>query len=586
MNRVLVTTALQETWPKKDEPIIFLGEWCRLYDRKRDWQRLDAIVIPYHWDDRKKLNNDYTYLNSLYEEILMELSAKLNQIHSVNHSDRYWRILIGPWLGYFLHVVFDRFFMLKKAIEENNISMCNVIKNSEFSMVPNDMIQFNKYFISDKWNDYIYGQILLNRYIDHNIEIKEIEHSGRIHNKTSQYNKKDIFKNFVKQLLNQINRLFVRDDNHFFIATHMPIKSEICLQLKMRQFPVLWHSNSLPVSQPSAGARNWNILNGITQVANNFELLVRKMIPENIPVIYLEGYADLIEKSYRLPWPKKPKSIFTSNAYLENDLFKAWAAEKIDSGIPFVIGQHGGHFGMTPFAFHEEHQIKIADKWISWGWKDPHRPNIMPVGNFKNLGTYAGYKPSGGALMVEVAFPRYSYHLYAVPIAGQYLNYLEDQKRFLSLLPIYIRRDLVLRLYSHDFDWFQEQRWQELSLDIQIDNSGNDIRKLITQSRIYISTYNATTYLESLWWNVPTIIFWNKEHWELNTEANSYFELLETVGIFHSTPESAAKKMILIWDDVENWWFDPKTQMARKIFIDNYSRSPLSPISVLASVFK
>ena len=32
------------------------------------------------------------------------------------------------------------------------------------------------------------------------------------------------------------------------------------------------------------------------------------------------------------------------------------------------------------------------------------------------------------------------------------------------------------------------------------------------ESKIYVSTYNATTYLEAFAINIPTIIFWNPKH--------------------------------------------------------------------------
>jgi len=81
-------------------------------------------------------------------------------------------------------------------------------------------------------------------------------------------------------------------------------------------------------------------------------------------------------------------------------------------------------------------------------------------------------------------------------------------------------------------------------------NISNQIRK----SRIFVSTYNATTYLESFSMNIPTIIYWNVNHWELNNSAIPYFEALKRVGIFHATPESAALHINAIWDDVPKWW--------------------------------
>ena len=57
--------------------------------------------------------------------------------------------------------------------------------------------------------------------------------------------------------------------------------------------------------------------------------------------------------------------------------------KKTEEGAKLIIGQHGGNFGMTPMAIHESHQIKISDKWLSWGWDDPKNKKIIPIGNFK-----------------------------------------------------------------------------------------------------------------------------------------------------------------------------------------------------------
>ena len=159
--RTLITTAIEETWPKdKNEPVLFLGEWCKLYNRKSIWRDLNANTEPYHWDDREKLHADYLYLQKLHEELTVELAVKLNEIHSVNHSIRYWKILIGPWLGYFTQMLFDRWFMLKQSIEKSNITTCKVIQRELISVVPNDMASFNKIFVEDDWNEAIYGQLI------------------------------------------------------------------------------------------------------------------------------------------------------------------------------------------------------------------------------------------------------------------------------------------------------------------------------------------------------------------------------------------------------------------------------------------
>ena len=99
VKRFLVTTALEGTW-RDNKSVLFLGGWCRRCSRKDRWLKMDAEVLLYHWDDSTKLHTDYLYLQEFYERILRDLAPQLNNIHSVDHSQRYWRILFGPWLGY------------------------------------------------------------------------------------------------------------------------------------------------------------------------------------------------------------------------------------------------------------------------------------------------------------------------------------------------------------------------------------------------------------------------------------------------------------------------------------------------------
>ena len=65
----LATTANQNFW-KTDEEILFLGEWCKVYDQKHIWSKLDYEIVPSHWDEREKLNDRYTYLDNLSEKYL------------------------------------------------------------------------------------------------------------------------------------------------------------------------------------------------------------------------------------------------------------------------------------------------------------------------------------------------------------------------------------------------------------------------------------------------------------------------------------------------------------------------------------
>ena len=252
-----------------------------------------------------------------------------------------------------------------------------------------------------------------------------------------------------------------------------------------------------------------------------------------------------------------------------------------------VIGQHGGHFGMALWSFSEEHQIAIADRFLTWGWDDPEQDKITPVGNFKNFGRKIVADNTGNALLVEMTMPQTSYHMYSVPVAaGQWQEYFADQCRFVQALPLALRDQVLVRFNSNDYGHAQKQRWQGRFPNIQFETGVLPMISLIRKARLYISTYNATTYLESMSLNFPTIMFWNPKHWELRDSAIPYFELLKSVGIFHETPESAARQMVVVWDDVAAWWESDAVQLVRSEFCKRYAHIPEKPLDVLEKLFR
>jgi putative transferase (TIGR04331 family) len=357
-------------------------------------------------------------------------------------------------------------------------------------------------------------------------------------------------------------------NEYFFLNTYLPPSIEEKILKRLGQNPKSWKLATVSQVEVDNRMREWMV--NEHDSFDKFSTIINRMIPKHIPTAYLEGYQSLLACTEYLGWPQKPKCIFTSNAYWSYDVFKAWAAGKTEHGVPLVIGQHGGHVGATLWASHYDHQINIADKWLSWGWSDEKTPNIIPVGNLWVIDSTLNYDPNGYALMVENVSPRYSYHMLALPVAGQWLSYFDDQCLFISALPMHIRKQVLLRLYSNDFGWCQKERWRDSFPYIELDEGHEPIDNLLNKCRISISTYNSTTILETLVFNIPTIMFFNPKHWELRDDAIVYFDLLKSVSILHETPESAANHMVAVWDNVASWWKSNAVQNARRKFCKRY----------------
>ena len=590
--RNLVATALEDTWPKDGAPILFIGEWCKLYDRKHIWQDLDYKVVPYHWDDRKKLNNDYKDLLVIYESAMTALAEKLNEVHGVNHSLRYWRILIGPWLGYFIQMLFDRWYMLRRALAVCELDSIRVIKREEGDGVPNDMADFTSMFVEDDWNEMIFGQILSFMSILE-VNVEQVSACGNSRSGTG-YDKKTVSTGLKERLHRIVARFYpalTRPDEYFFISSYLGIKQEFLLQIKLGQIPKLWRSPALRKFKYSAGTRRWSLNFPVIQMAEewtNFRALVSSLVPKHVPTAYIEGYSAIEKMANGLAWPQSPKLIFTANCWNSDDLFKIWAAEKAEQGVPLVLGQHGGNYGIALQNFNEELQISISDRFLTWGWEDSAQKKIKSLGILKGFeGRKFQQDKKGKALLVEFIMPRYSYHMFSIPVAaGQWVEYFEDQCRFVNALPEELRRELLVRLSMVDFGYSQSSRWCSRFPDIELDAGTRPMLELLKQARLYISTYNATTYLESLSMNFPTLIFWNPGYWELREEVLPYFQLLKEAGIFHETPESAARKMAEVWDDIDGWWHDLKTQKAREVFCERFAHILLKPLDSMASLLR
>lgn len=585
VGRFLVTTALEETWPADNTPVLFLGEWCRLYNRRSAWEKRDAVVAPYHWDDREKLHNDYRYLQVFYKEVLNQLAAKLNAVHGVSHSVRYWRIIVGPWLGYFIQMLFDRWTMLQQVVRDNNISGVRVLQRREDQLVPNDMAAFIPQFVGDAWNEAICGQIL--DWIG--VPVERICETNRAHTSLDSVahtaNPGRWLKRSLAQVVSGLSGVRCRDDEYFFISSYLSVKQDMLLQAKLGQVPKLWRPVHVPSIPVDLAERQRQF--PLSCNSSDFPALLCALIPRFMPSAYFEGYRDLVALTENLSWPKRPKAIFTSEAFNADDVFKVWAAEKVETGTQLVIGQHGGNYGMALWSFMEDHQIAIADRFLTWGWSQPEQSKITPVGNFKGFGRQSIADNAGIALLVEMTIPRHSYHMYSAPVAaGQWLEYFADQSRFVEALPEVLRDQLLVRLYSQDYGCGQKQRWLARFPDIQLDEGVQPMLSLMKKSKLYISTYNATTYLESLSLNFPTIMFWNPSHWELRKSAQPYFEKLKSVGIFHETPESAARQMAAIWDDVSGWWQSVAVQSVRQEFCEKYAHIPDSPLDLMKKLLR
>ncbi len=580
-SRFLITTADERTW-RADNAVLCLGDWCCLYDRTEAWKELRAEVLPYHWDDRTRLLRDYAYLRDLHEVLLRELSDALNAQHGTQHSRRYWRILVGPWLVYFTQMLFDRWTGSKQAVRDFEIPGTIVLELPPDQVIPKDMIDFRNMYPADPWNHVVYGKILTGWT---NVPCARVpaEDGWAAPSPVIPQRPPTVairLRRGVSACLSWLSRYAGRPTDALMIATFLPRRDDLLLHLALGQVPKLHSPTPAPQLPPDLRLREEFHLNSDGLVG--FEHCVRKLIPEQIPTVYLEGYRSLLKTAEEQRWPSRPRVLFTSNGYLGMEVFKAFAASKVDEGTPLLIGQHGGNLGSALWNSTEDHELAIADRYITWGWSNGASKH-HPVGVLNRKARDPGkWDPQGNLLLVTANLPRYSYVLESKPVAvAQAQSHLNGQFRFVGALDPALRERLLVRLFLPDWGWSQRDRWRHVFPDVTTDAGSGPMEPLIRQCRLYVATYNGTSFLESLTRNIPTVVFWNPHHYELRPSAEPYFGELRKVGIFHESPENAASAISNVWEDVTGWWNQREVQEARAIFCNRFARNPRNLIKEL-----
>ena len=581
--RYLITTADQSTW-YKDRPIVFLGPWCRINELDGEPDVLDAEIVNGYGGDERTKSADFAYIKNLYEVLLLEMSEQLNKFHETNHSLRYWRILIGPWLNTFISILFIRWQAIKEVNEGFSITETTLLDFPLLAMIPNSQSDFEVRSLCHKWNHYISGRIISGWTAINCKKISPLISSQmnaiNPENSISKISLKQFVRRTAVKGLQKISTLLSTSNDAFLINSYLPLKQDFLLQISLGQLPRLWRAEVEPKIFPDLRCRSK--LKLAHHKYEGFENCIRTLIPDQIPVLYLEGYQEINKRASKLPWPTHPKVIFTSNSAHQDELFKIWTATKVEMGIPYVLGQHGGLYGMGRFPTQfEDRELATADRFLTWGWSENNLKQY-PCVALKLVGAHKGaWNRSGGLLQVTLLNLRYPRDPWAVAVDE--IEYLHEQFRFVACLPHHIGSQLLVRLsaaaISHGY--FREGLWRKYCPDVQFDYGGIDIERLIRDNRLFVYTYNSTGYLETMARNIPTIIFWNPMSWEYRSSAKIYFDRLREVGILHDTPESAAKKVASVWDDVESWWDLREVQEAREFFCNRYARISTSAISEL-----
>lgn len=549
-----------------DRPILFLGKWCMDESQYHIWSKLDYSIV-----DSSTINDSladhFQRTQELYELLLNDFSSALNNFHHCSHANRYWNIIIGPWLRSFCNALMFRWIYLTSARSSFDIDGSSLaIDNRLDSVHPRNFSEYRKCITTDTWSQHIYSMIWNAINVAPNTTGRDATHL------LNQFRQNLPIHNYSIRPETTSRRIVIVD-------SYLPRKSEMALRCLMGspRLRIPRIDAPLILNEPVARAA----LTFESPAVDRLHQISRDLVIDQIPSAYVEGYPMLVESTTKLKLPFAPKVVFTANRHLYDDVFNTWVAQATEYGSSYIIGQHGGYYGSSRFPSDPEiHEEQVSDIHLTWGWK--YLQKQLPGPCLKTIGR--NYRPSTQAKHLLIVsdhmwkHPRSLFH--EISENNGYLDYLT---RCVIGLPEKIRDDVLIRLHhahaetgSSQLEW-----WQTHAPQIPVDDGRSKLQNLIRKSRVIVSTSNGATYLETLNLNIPTLITWNSSYVQLRPEALPYFQRLEEAGIFHGNDLSFVDHVTKHWDDIELWWSSDIVQSARLMFCSQFSRIQPHPLLFL-----
>lgn len=557
MTSYLITTTDRSRWPNSGH-LVFIGTFClpdepdSLLDRYT-YEIADTSVSP---EDKLRCFQvsltSHTRLSSL-------LGVGLNDAHQLDRSDRHWKILTGTWLRLFVDLLVSRIFTITALRATHPNLQLVAADESIIRRTPFSTADFHTLTKFAEWNSLIYSDLW-------DFARTQLTSATLSHQRIES----------AKPEL-QLSKL----SGFVLSATYLPRIQEVLLQLRLGAKPRRLQVIAPPEATVDSRARQQLLLDDSD--TNEMEQILIKFLRTYLPTSFLEGFTDLRKSTHLMRFPNNPKAIFTSNRHIYDDVFNVWVADVTENGSRLILGQHGGHYGISRFpSFAERHECDIADTYLTWGASSCR--NATPAIILTILGKRRPLRK--GSKLVLITDHLWSQKRSQFIDIDQTSNYTNHINEVVNSLPLGICSQLIIRTHHGQDETGRPivDKSRVNKLGITVDDGTTAYSRLLRKSRIVVVAHNGTTFPETLSLGVPTLITWTSNWVEIRDEAKPIFAKLAEVGIFHEDPVSLAKHVSAIWDNVDAWWDSKEVVEARELFCSQYARSVPHPRKFLREI--
>lgn len=571
----LALTPHPQFWEFRNNSIVLLGEWCINDKTKPVLEGKNYSIVTSPWKD-KRIYESVPYCFELMKFWMPHFTKILNEAHRVEKSERYWKVLLSCWLYDYISILYDKYLRIEKAIEESGDIETYFLNENAFIPILNLENQW-ALLTGDDFHLQIFS--IIGREMGLNVKTvilpkKELGLHNDLSIQTQLKRKlKSLIMRGITKILRNLNPFLKKEVILEGISTECKfILSQVSGQNLLYSIPNI-HFDLLTNQNGNSLSKNLDrdVFKKLPS-RNRFEEIARKAIKIGFPHFYFEKYKNIIEVVS--PYiQKREKLVIAINSWYADEPFKFIAAEIADRGGRLIRLQHGGAFGATMDMASELVERYITDVLVGSGWseKEDTKREIcevipLPIPKYSKIKNSHRYK-TDRCIFVGNMIPRYVYRIQTFLIPEEMEEYFHWKYIFFKKLREDILKRFCYRPFFGDYGWNEIGRIKKEFPEMNIFKGGNLLREM-KKCKLVISDHLATSYLESLITNTPTVLYWDKEIFKIRPSANKYFDLLRDVKILHDGPISAAGHINEIFDDVNKWWGNESVQNVRMQFVN------------------
>jgi putative transferase (TIGR04331 family) len=567
MNYIICTSLIREKARKNN---IYLGFWALNNDNFLSYR--NKKINKFIWANKNKFVKDSLYIKKICLRLYRFLYLSLNKTHQSQFSIKFWKILLFPWLYYYISGLYFRWNTVKE-IKKNNyfIFEKNLKINNTNYLEDLDLL------LNDQWNQKTFQEIALE-------QKKKYIFQKKLNNKEYYFKKNTFYINYINFffvpnfLFIFFNYLFslLKTNKVLFINTgyHRNASFALFRKYKLNSSLEFFLKKLNPLFVYS-GKQNYDLRKKFKNLFSNyflskskFEIYLKEKISEDLPNYLLEDFKNYLNRYIKI---NNSKIIITAYDLFSKFPNKFYIAEQVNKGAKLYLLEHGG--SLSPKKAMLDLDLNMVDKKITWHkplkfkeFQIPTHPFYFNKLSNKNI----DYKKNTDCILIGGGDFKHIWNSEYFIKPPQIIEQLEDIKKLYNCLRYDIKKRIFIKphkgySYSSDITFDLSKFYKKIFNKRIISDSS--VEDCIARSKLAITVYPMTTFSLLMYSSIPTVLIFNKKHYIFDDEVNVLIKKLVKNKIIFYDPKSAANHINNIWNDPEIWFNSENVKKARNLFL-------------------